>query len=66
MPLKIETMGQVCTCSCAALLRGYPRCACTARCCVQIRRKTELEAKVKELEDALVIFNREKVFIADS
>jgi hypothetical protein len=33
---------------------------------VQIRRKTELEAKVKELEDALVIFNREKVFIADS
>lgn len=31
----------------------------------QIRRKTELEAKLKELEDAIAIFSRDVVFIAD-
>ena len=31
----------------------------------QIRRKTELEAKVKELEDAIEIFSRDTVYIAD-
>ncbi len=31
----------------------------------QIRRKNELEAKVKELEDAIAIFSRETVYIAD-
>lgn len=31
----------------------------------QIRRKAELDAKVKELEDAIEIFSREEVYVAD-
>ena len=30
----------------------------------QVRRKTELEAKLKEIEDAIIIFSKDKVFIA--
>lgn len=31
----------------------------------QVKRKTELEAKLKELEDAVAIFDKEKVYIAE-
>ncbi len=31
----------------------------------QVRRKTELETKVKELEDAIEIFSRDVVYISD-
>ncbi len=31
----------------------------------QVKRKTELEAKLKEIEDAIAIFSKEKVYIAD-
>lgn len=31
----------------------------------QVRRKNELDAKLKEIEEAIVIFSREKVFVKD-
>jgi hypothetical protein len=36
-----------------------------ARVHVKVKRKTELEAKLKEIEDAIAIFSKEKVYIAD-
>lgn len=31
----------------------------------QVKRKTELEAKLKEIEDAIEIFSKDKVYIAE-
>ena len=47
-----------------ALYQDIQRLPLTLVTLSQIRRKNDLEAKIREVEEAITIFSREKVYIA--